>query len=73
LSEYAKRAPPLDYSASFDSLDMMKGVMRHFNIRALIEQRQGVEVDWDKVDNLMRRVLTAASAWAARVGRQAAA
>jgi hypothetical protein len=39
---------------------MMEGVMRHFYIRALIEQRQGAETDWDKVDNLMMRVLVAA-------------
>jgi hypothetical protein len=41
MSEYVERAPPLDYSASFDSLDMMEGFMRHFYIRALIEQRPG--------------------------------
>jgi hypothetical protein len=52
--------PPIDFAASFDSLEMMEGVMRHFYIRALFEQRQDSEADWDKVDNLMLRVLTAA-------------
>ena len=60
LSEYAKNAPPIDFKARFDSLDMMEGVMRHFYIRALIEQRQGAEADWDKVDSLMMRVLVCA-------------
>ena len=41
LSEYAKNAPPIDFSASFDSLDIMEQVMRHFYQRALIEQRMG--------------------------------
>jgi hypothetical protein len=36
------------------------GVMRHFYIRAVIEQRQGGDADWTKVDNLMIRVLAAA-------------
>jgi hypothetical protein len=39
---------------------MMEGVMRHFYIRAMIEQRQGAEANWDKVDGRMMRVLAAA-------------
>jgi hypothetical protein len=53
LSEYARNAPPIGFKASFDSLEMMEGVMRHFCLRALIEQRQGREADWNKVDALM--------------------
>jgi hypothetical protein len=60
LSEYARNAPPIDFNASFDSLEMMEGVMRHFYLRALIEQRQGSEADWNKVDALMLKVLAAA-------------
>jgi hypothetical protein len=60
LSEYARNLPPIDFAASFDSLEMMEGVMRHFYIRAMIEQRQDAEANWDKVDGLMMRVLAAA-------------
>jgi hypothetical protein len=60
LAEYGKQAPPIDYKATFDSLEMMEGVMRHFYIRAMIEQRQGDEADWNKVDNLLLKVLSAA-------------
>jgi hypothetical protein len=60
LAEYAKHAPPIDYRASFDSLDLMEGVMRHFYLLALIEQRQGADADWEKVNSLMRQVLVAA-------------
>ena len=41
LSEYAKNAPPIDFKASFGSLEIMEGVMRHFYLRALIVQRMG--------------------------------
>jgi hypothetical protein len=37
-AELAKNAPPIDYAASFDSLDLMERVMRHFYLRALIEE-----------------------------------
>jgi hypothetical protein len=60
LAEYAEHAPPIDYRASFDSLDLMEGVMRHFYLLALIEQRQGADTDWGKVNSLMRQVLAAA-------------
>ena len=29
-AELAKNAPPIDFAASFDSLDIMEQVMRHF-------------------------------------------
>jgi hypothetical protein len=35
-AELAKNAPPIDYAASFDSLDIMEKVMRHFYLRALL-------------------------------------
>jgi hypothetical protein len=38
----------------------MEGVMRHFYLRALIEQRMGDEADWNSVDALMLRTLAAA-------------
>jgi hypothetical protein len=38
LSEYAKNAPLI---GSFDSLEIMERVMRHFYLRALVEQRMG--------------------------------
>jgi hypothetical protein len=40
-AELAKNAPPIDFAASFDSLDMMEGVMRHFYFRAMIERSAG--------------------------------
>ena len=36
-------APPIDFAASFDSLDIMERVMQHFYLRALIEERMGVQ------------------------------
>jgi hypothetical protein len=60
LSEYAKNAPPIDFRASLDSLDMMEGVMRHFYFRAMIERSVGDEANWDKVDALMLKTLAAA-------------
>jgi hypothetical protein len=60
LSEYAKNAPPIDFSASCDSLDIMEQVMRHFYQRALIEQRMGPQADWSVVDALMLKTLAAA-------------
>jgi hypothetical protein len=60
LSEYAKSAPPIDFKASFDSLEIMEGVTRHFYLRALVEQRMGSQADWNAVDSLMLKALTAA-------------
>ena len=60
LFEYAKKAPPIDFKASFDSLEIMEGVMRHFYLRALIEQRMGPQADWSVVDALMLKTLAAA-------------
>jgi hypothetical protein len=60
LGEYAKNAPPIDFKASLDSLDLMEGVMRHFYFRALVERSVGDEANWDKVDALMLKTLTAA-------------
>ena len=53
-------APPIDFAASFDSLDIMERVMRHFYLRALIEERMGNRTDWKQVDGLMMQALTAA-------------
>jgi hypothetical protein len=52
--------PPIDFKASLDSLEIMEGVMRHFYLRALIEQRMGDDADWNSVDALMLRTLAAA-------------
>ena len=60
LSEYAKNAPPIDFRASLDSLDMMESVMRHFYFRAMIERSVGDGANWDKVDALMLKTLAAA-------------
>jgi hypothetical protein len=60
LSEYAKNAPPIDFKARFDSLGIMEGVMRHFYLRALIEERMGAQADWNAVDSLMQKALAAA-------------
>jgi hypothetical protein len=49
----------IDFAASFDSLDIMEKVMRHFYLRALIE-RMGVQADWNAVDSLMQKALAAA-------------
>ena len=37
-----------------------KGVMRHFYLRALIEQRMGLQADWSVVDALMLKTIAAA-------------
>jgi hypothetical protein len=37
-AELAKNSPPIDYAASFDSLDVMEKIMRHFYLRAVIEE-----------------------------------
>ena len=37
-NELAKSAPPIDYAAALDSLDVMEKIMRHFHLRALIEE-----------------------------------
>ena len=59
-AELAKNAPPIDFAASFDSLDIMEKVMRHFYLRALIEERMGSQTDWSAVDSLMLKALAAA-------------
>ena len=49
LSEYAKNAPPIDFKASFGSLEIMEGVMRRFYLRALIVQRMAEAFSaWEK-------------------------
>jgi len=58
--ELANNAPPIDFAASFDSLDVMEKVMRHFYLRALIEERMGSQTDWNAVDSLMLKALAAA-------------
>jgi hypothetical protein len=59
-AELAKNAPPIDFAASFDSLDIMERVMRHFYLRARIEERMGAQADWNAVDSLMQKALAAA-------------
>ena len=59
-AELAKNAPPIDFAASFDSLDIMEWVMRHFYLRARIEERMGAQTDWNAVDSLMQKALAAA-------------
>jgi hypothetical protein len=58
-AELAKNAPAIDYAASYDSLDIEK-VMRHFYVRALIEERMGSQTDWNAVDSLKLKALAAA-------------
>jgi hypothetical protein len=55
-----KMPPPMDFAASFDSLDVMEWVMRHFYLRARIEERMGAQADWNAVDSLMQKALAAA-------------
>jgi hypothetical protein len=38
----------------------MEKVMRHFYLRALIEERMGSQTDWNAVDSLMLKALAAA-------------
>jgi hypothetical protein len=59
-AELAKNSPPIDYTGKFDSLDIMERVMRHFYLRALIEERIGSHTDWNAVDTLMLKALGAA-------------
>ena len=59
-AEVWKNAPPIDFKAPLDSLEIMEGVMRHFYLRALIEQRMGPQADWSVVDALMLKTLAAA-------------
>jgi hypothetical protein len=58
--ELAANAEPIDLAASFDSLWVMEQVMAHFFSRAMVEQRMGVQADWDAVDSLMLKALAAA-------------
>ena len=59
-AEVWKNAPPIDFKAPLDSLEIMEGVMRHFYQRALIEQRMGPQADWSVVDALMLKTIAAA-------------
>jgi len=59
-AEIWKNAPPIDFTAPLDSLEIMEGVMRHFYLRAMTEQRMGDDADWNSVDALMLRTLAAA-------------
>jgi hypothetical protein len=52
-AELAAKAGPIDYSTPLDSVDIMERVMRHFYLRAMIEQSVGLQADWKKVDSLM--------------------
>jgi hypothetical protein len=38
----------------------MEWVMRHFYLRARIEERMGAQTDWNAVDSLMQKALAAA-------------
>ena len=51
----------IDFRASFDSLEIMEGVTRHFFLRALIDESMGSQTDWNAVDSLMLKALAAAS------------
>jgi hypothetical protein len=59
-AEIWKIAPPIDFKAPLDSLEVMEGVMRHFYLRAMTEQLMGDDADWNSVDALMLKVLAAA-------------
>ena len=59
-AEVWKNAPPIDFMAPLDSLEIMEGVMRHFYFRVMIEQRMGPQADWSVVDALMLKTLAAA-------------
>ena len=50
----------IDFKASFDSLEIMEGVTRHFFLRALIEESKGSQTDSNAVDSLMLKALAAA-------------
>ena len=50
----------IDFKASFDSLEIMEGVTRHFFLRALIEESMGSQTDSNAVDSLMLEALAAA-------------
>jgi hypothetical protein len=50
----------IDFKASFDSLEIMEGVTRHFFLRALIDESMGSQTDWNVVDSLMLKALAAA-------------
>jgi hypothetical protein len=50
-AELAKHAPPIDFTATFDSLDVLEKIVRHFYLRGLIEQGMGIETDWKAADS----------------------
>jgi hypothetical protein len=56
----AKNAPPIDFAASFDSLDIMEKVMRRFYLRGLIEEKMGTEIDWKAADSAFVQAVTIA-------------
>lgn len=45
-AELAKHAPPIDFTATYDSLDVLEKVMHRFYLRGLIEESMGIETDW---------------------------
>jgi hypothetical protein len=59
-AELAKNAPPIDYAASYDSLDIMEKVMRRFYLRGLIEEKMGAETDWKAADSAFVQAVTIA-------------
>ena len=59
-AELAKNAPPIDYAASYDSLDVLEKVMRRFYLRGLIEEKMGVETDWKAADSAFVQAVTIA-------------
>jgi hypothetical protein len=64
-AELAAKAPPIDYSTPLDSVDILERVMRHFYLRAMIEQSVGLQTDWKKVDALMMQTAQVAAKVAA--------
>ena len=64
-AELAAKAPPIDHSTPMDSLDIMERVMRHFYLRAMVEQSVGLQADWKKIDALMMQTAQVAEKVAA--------
>jgi hypothetical protein len=62
-AELAKNAPPIDYAASYDSLDIMEKVMRRFYLRGLIEEKMGTEIDWKAADAAFVLAVAIARRW----------
>jgi hypothetical protein len=55
-AELAKHAPPIDFTATFDSLDVLERIVRHFYLRGLIEESMGVDADWKAVGRRSMRL-----------------